>query len=66
MDKRYESGLNIQYLMQDMTELDLYGAVDAVVCVLDSINHLENEEAVRKTFGVYQNSPAMVDFSYLM
>jgi len=50
MDKRYESGLNIQYLMQDMTELDLYGAVDAVVCVLDSINHLENEEAVRKTF----------------
>ena len=46
----YESGLNIQYLMQDMTELDLYGAVDAVVCVLDSINHLENEEAVRKTF----------------
>lgn len=50
MDKRYDSGLNIQYLMQDMTELDLYGAVDAVVCVLDSINHLENEEAVRKAF----------------
>ena len=50
MDKRYDSGLNIQYLMQDMTDLDLYGAADAVVCVLDSINHLENEEAVRKTF----------------
>ena len=66
MDKRYESGLNIQYLMQDMTELDLYGAVDAVVCVLDSINHLENEKLSERLLSVYQNLPAMVDFSYLM
>lgn len=49
MDKRYDSGLNIQYLCQDMTELDLYGAADAVICVLDSINHLESVEAVQKT-----------------
>lgn len=66
MDKRYESGLNIQYLMQDMTELDLYGAVDAVVCVLDSINHLEMRKLSERLLSVYQNLPAMVDFSYLM
>ena len=50
MDKRFDSGLPIQYLQQSMTELDLYGAVDAVICVLDSINHLECLEDVRKTF----------------
>lgn len=66
MDKRYESGLNIQYLMQDMTELDLYGAVDAVVCVLDSINHLEMRKLSERLLSVYQNLPAMVVFSYLM
>ena len=41
MDKRYESGLNIQYLMQDANRLDLYKHVDAIVCVLDLFIHLE-------------------------
>lgn len=50
MDKRFDSGLPIQYLRQSMTELDLYGAVDAVICVLDSVNHLEHMEDVKKTF----------------
>lgn len=49
MDKRFDSGLNIQYLCQDMTELDLYGAVDAAICVLDSLNHLNSAEDFRKT-----------------
>lgn len=50
LDKKYESGLPIQYLCQDMTELDMYGTVDVTVCTLDSINHLSDSEAVRKTF----------------
>ena len=28
------------FLNQDMTELDLYGTVDAAVCCLDSLNYL--------------------------
>ncbi len=44
MSKPHE---NIQYLCQDMTELDLYGTIDTVVCALDSFNHLENEEELR-------------------
>ncbi|WP_124098102.1 class I SAM-dependent methyltransferase [Ruminococcus sp. Marseille-P6503] len=50
LDKKCESGLPIQYLCQDMTELDMYGTVDVTVCTLDSINHLSDIKAVRKAF----------------
>ncbi len=38
----------ITYILQDMTELDLWGAADIIVCVLDGMNHLPNVEAFRK------------------
>ena len=38
--KRMESGRDITYICQEMTELDLYGTIDAVVSALDSLNHL--------------------------
>lgn len=50
LDKKYESGSEIQYLCQDMTELDMYGTIDVTVSVLDSINHLADVESIRKTF----------------
>lgn len=50
LDKKYDSGLPIQYLCQDMTKLDMYGTVDVAVCTLDSINHLPDIEAVMKAF----------------
>lgn len=40
----------IEYLCQDMCELDMYGTLDAVICVLDSINHLESEEDILRCF----------------
>lgn len=49
LDKKFDSGLNIQYLCQDMTELDMFGTIDVTVCALDSLNHLPDLEAVRKT-----------------
>lgn len=39
-EKRAETGSSITYLCQEMTELDLYGTVDAIVCALDTLNHL--------------------------
>ena len=45
-----ESGKDILLLNQSMDELDLFGTVDCAVCVLDSINHLEDEEQVKETF----------------
>ncbi len=51
LDKKFDSGLDIQYLRQDMTELDMFGTIDVTVCTLDSINHLPDRAAVQKAFG---------------
>lgn len=50
IEKKFESGLNIQYLCQDMRKLDMFGTVDVIICALDSINHLANLNDVRKVF----------------
>ncbi len=48
LDKKFASGLPIQYLCQDMCELDMYGTIDVNICSLDSLNHLDSIESVRK------------------
>ncbi len=48
--KAFESGEQILLLNQSMDDLDLYGTVDCAVCVLDSVNHLEDAEQVKRTF----------------
>jgi len=50
LDKKFDSGHNIQYLCQDMRKLDMFGTVDITVCALDSINHLASIDDVRKVF----------------
>ena len=42
MNKKIEHQKNIQYVCQDMRELDLFGNADITVCALDSLNHLKN------------------------
>lgn len=57
-EKMYENGINMLLLCQDMPRLDLYGTVDAAVCTLDSLNHLECVEDIRKTIakvGLFMN-----------
>ena len=51
LDKKYESGLPIQYLRQDMRRLDLYGCISVTVCALDSLNHLPCEADLRAVFS---------------
>ena len=50
MDKKMEHGLAIQYVQQDMRELDLYGTVDVTICTLDSLNHLPDFQDVCRVF----------------
>lgn len=50
MEKKFESGRNIQYLCQDMRELDMFGTIDVTVCALDSLNHLDSFEDVKRVF----------------
>ena len=55
MEKREQSGLSILYLQQDMREFELYGTVNAVVSVCDSLNYLLDEEDVIETFKLVNN-----------
>ena len=54
-NKAAEQGENIMFLCQRMEETDLYGSVRAIVCALDSINHITDYETVKKTFKVLKN-----------
>lgn len=49
------SGAEILYLQQDMTGFELYGTVDAVVCLMDSINYLTKDKQVQKVFRLVRN-----------
>ncbi len=46
---------DILWLCQDMTEFELYGTVDAVVCCLDGINHLSGRGQLEKCFSLVHN-----------
>lgn len=48
IEKKLESGLNIQYLCQDMTRLDMFGTIDVTICALDGLNHLPDLAAIEK------------------
>lgn len=50
MEKAADLPEPILFLEQDMRCLDLYGTVDAAVCVLDSLNHLLKTEDIRQVF----------------
>ena len=45
----------ILYLNQDMRAFELYGTVDAVICLCDGINYLLTEEDLAATFGMVNN-----------
>jgi len=50
--------LQILFLVQDMRELDLYGTVDAAICVCDGMNYILSEaelEAVFKRVRMFLN-----------
>ncbi len=54
-NKAYEEEQSIMFLCQRMEETDLYGTVRAIVCSLDSINHLPDKASLLKTFSVLKN-----------
>ncbi len=54
-NKAFFNEQNIMFLCQRMEETDLYGSVRAIVCALDSINHLTDYESVKKTFKLLKN-----------
>ena len=45
----------ILYLLQDMTEFELYGTVNAVISICDSINYITEEDELLKVFKLVNN-----------
>ncbi len=45
----------ILFLQQDISRFELYGTVDLIVCLLDTINHLVRPEQVKRLFGLCAN-----------
>jgi SAM-dependent methyltransferase len=54
-EKSQENKADILFLNQDMREFELYGTVDAIICLLDSINYLTSLRDLKKVFGLVRN-----------
>jgi ubiquinone/menaquinone biosynthesis C-methylase UbiE len=55
MHKSKEQGLNVLYLNQDMTNFELYGTVDTIVCLMDSINYILYKKDIKKMLKLVKN-----------
>ena len=55
MEKRFKTGHDILYLLQDMQSFELYGTVKAVVSVCDSVNYVTDEAELKEVFRLVNN-----------
>ncbi len=53
--RQKEGSDTLLFLNQPMEDFELYGTMDAIVCVLDSVNYLTDPESVRKMFRLCAN-----------
>lgn len=50
-----DSRKGILYLLQDMREMELYGTVDAIVSICDSMNYITEEDDLLQVFRLVNN-----------
>lgn len=53
--KAKELEVNVLFLHQDMRSFELYGTVDAIICMLDSINYITNRKDLIRVFQLVRN-----------
>jgi SAM-dependent methyltransferase len=53
--KSVEKGRDILFLNQDMTGFELYGTVDAIVCLIDSMNYITYKNDLKRLFKLVRN-----------
>jgi len=54
-EKAHNEGLDILFLNQNMSCFELYGTVDAIVCLMDSINYITDKRDLRRLFKLVVN-----------
>ena len=55
LDVAREKCEDVLFLNQDMTEFELYGTVDAIICVLDGVNYITDKRKLQKMFKLCHN-----------
>lgn len=50
-----ENGDGVLWLCQDITDIDLFGSCDVFVSILDTINHITDENGIRNIFKSFRN-----------
>jgi SAM-dependent methyltransferase len=53
--KALEAGADILFLNQDMTSFELYGTVDVITCLVDSINYITYKSDLKRLFKLVRN-----------
>lgn len=53
--KALEAGADIFWLNQDMSSFELYGTVDAITCLMDSVNYVTYKKDLRRLFKLVNN-----------
>lgn len=53
--KALEKKLDILYLNQDIAFFELYGTVDAIVCLMDSLNYITYKNDIKRVFNLVNN-----------
>lgn len=53
--KAANKNLDILFLEQDMTQFELFGTVDSIISVCDSINYITEEEELLEVFKLVNN-----------
>jgi SAM-dependent methyltransferase len=54
-EKALQEKADILYLNQDMSNFELYGTVDAVICLMDSLNYITNKKDLKRLFKLVNN-----------
>ncbi|MBR1442448.1 MAG: methyltransferase domain-containing protein, partial [Firmicutes bacterium] len=54
-EKTQAEGFDILYLNQDMTEFELYGTVQSIICLCDSINYITERDELLEVFRLVNN-----------
>ncbi len=54
-EKSLDRDCDILFLNQDMTEFELYGTVDSIISVMDSVNYLIDDGDLNKLFSLANN-----------
>jgi SAM-dependent methyltransferase len=53
--KCIDANVDVLLLNQDMSRFELYGTVDAAVCLLDSVNYITGKRDVKRLFKLVSN-----------